>query len=223
MSVFQVWGKEKKPIERSAINADLSLYTNCLLDIGAGDAKGSLRYAKSHPDTFVITLDSSFDAQNKTSRTASKKPEKGGSKNLLCLYGNVKESSKFLENIADEVRVILPWGDLLEGIAEISEEVVNTLSIMTKDQGMITYVINAEIWKENLPKSLSHLGDVTPNFFLNNSEKFQKYNQQIKDSRYLELNEIADLDTTWSAKLMSSRNNADFVMATAVVKKNRQH
>ena len=218
MTVFRVWGKEKKPIERSAIDADLSLYSNCIIDVGAGDAKGSWRYAKAHPDTFVISLDSSFNAQDKTSRVAAKKPEKGGAKNLLCLYGNVKDA-EVLKDVANEIRVILPWGDLLEGIAEISNEIVGSLSDICKEEGKIIYIINAEIWEENLPKHLEHLGRITPEFFIDNKTMFEKFGQQIVESHDMELDEIRDLDTTWSAKLMSSRTIANFVKATVVVKK----
>lgn len=191
-------------------------YQSVVLDIGAGDGKGSFRYAKKNPDSLVVAIDSSFDALEEVSVSAARKPQKGGAENLVCLYGNIKASSFDIEEIADVVRVYLPWGDLLEGIAELNSETLLSISRCAKKNAEIEIVINAEIWKNNLPKSLSHLGEITPNFFLSQKGNFQKSKIKILDSWLLTKTEIEDLDTTWSKKLMSSRDIADFVMAKGV-------
>lgn len=219
MPVLRVWGKEKRPIDRAEIIELASNYSRCVVDVGSGDAKGSLRYARSHPQTLVISIDSSFDSQTKTSRTALKKPEKGGAPNLLCIYANIKDVAIDLANISDHVRVILPWGDLLTGIAQFSSEILSPLAAIAKNGSDVSFIINAEIWNENLPKELSHLGEINPEFFLNNKDKFSTHGLEVISSNLMSKAEINEIDTTWSAKLMSSRDVADFVMATVKVQK----
>ncbi|HMS24185.1 MAG TPA: class I SAM-dependent methyltransferase [Acidimicrobiia bacterium] len=217
MTTYIVQGKERFTANQAEVQDVVLYYEKCILDVGAGDGKGSLRYARAHPDTYVFALDSSFDALTKTSKAALKKPSRGGVENLMCLYGNIRDSYQYLRCMADHIRVILPWGDLLEGIAEVSEDIVGALALCGGKDTKITFVINAEIWKNNLPSRLSHLGEITPDFFLSHNADFAKYGIEITEAHTMTIEEIQELDTTWSAKLMSSRKMANFVMATGVL------
>ncbi len=217
MTTYIVQGKERFVANHAEVQDVVSHYDNCVLDIGAGDGKGSLRYARAHPDTYVIALDSSFDALTKTSKAATKKTSRGGIENFMCLYGNIRDSHEELKYMATHVRVILPWGDLLEGIAEVNEDIVGALGYCGGSDTKITFVINAEIWKNNLPARLSHLGEITPDFFLSRRNDFARYGIEITEAHIMSKEEITALDTTWAAKLMSSRTMAEFVMATGVL------
>lgn len=217
MTTYLVAGKKQTRIEHHEVLARAGSFTRCLLDVGAGDGKGSLRFARAHPDTFVIAIDSSFDALTSTSKKAEKKPSRGGVDNLMCLYGNIRESHEALKGVAHYIRVILPWGDLLEGIAEVDPAIVTALANCGKVQAEFGCVINAEIWKKNLPAHLGHLGPITPEFFMSRHDDFIRYGIDIKESHLMSMYEIEDLDTTWATKLMLSREYADFVMATGVV------
>lgn len=217
MTTYKVQSKERHLVSRDDVFLFCSSYNQCVLDIGAGDGKGSLRYARKHSEAAVIALDSSYGALQETSKSASKKPSRGGAENLLCLYGNIKEAHEELTHCADYIRIYLPWGDLLEGIAEQRSDILQSIARCARTNAHIDIVINAEIWKNNLPKNLAHLGEVTPSFFLDHKDRFLESGISINQSRLLSDEEISSLDTTWSAKLMSSRTRADFVMATGVV------
>lgn len=216
MKTQKVLGKDHETLSRDFLIQLQSNFNSVLLDIGAGDGKGSLRFARKYPEVLVIAIDSSFDALEKTSTTSRKKPSRGGVNNMLCLYGNIKNSADDLIEIADVVRILLPWGDLLEGIATLDEEMLCAISKCVKPGAKIEIVINAEIWKTNLPKSLEYLGEITPDFFTSNSEIFKKAEIEILESYEIPLKEIEELDTTWTNKLMSSRKSASFIMAKGV-------
>lgn len=190
-----------------------------MLDIGAGDAKGSLRFARENPDTAVIAVDSSYDALEKSSKIASKKPARGGATNLLCLYADAKDLSEIFSNQINEVRIYLPWGSLLESIADIDPSLFETINDICVDDASFNIVINAEIWRNNLPQKFEHIREITPDFFENRRQELKELGFELVDSRLLDIEEIKKLDTTWTAKLMSSREIADFVMAKGVVKK----
>lgn len=213
MTTHLVQGKEYKKISRDEIIVLSSGYQEVVFDIGSGDGKGSFRYAKQNLDKLVIAIDSSYEALQETSRQALKKQNRGGATNLICLYGNIKESSADLEAISDFIRIYLPWGDLLEGIAEKDKDMLTSISRCSKQGGNIEIVINGEIWKNNLPKHLGHLGMINPEFFMTNIDIFSNYGIQIHESYKMNTEEIKQLNTTWTAKLMSSRDIADFIMA----------
>ncbi len=217
MTTYLVAGKKQTRIDHSDVLTRASSYSDILLDIGAGDGKGSLRYARAHPETLVIAIDSSFDALTSTSKKSEKKPSRGGVENLMCLYGNIRESHKVLRGVADHVRVILPWGDLLAGIAQVDPHLLVPLADCGKTGAEFACVINAEIWNKNLPANFAHLGQITPEFFISRHSDFIKCGIDIKESHLMSIFEIEDLDTTWAIKLMLSRDYADFVMATGVV------
>ncbi len=210
---------EKVETTSSQIEAFLSDYDYRVLDIGAGDGKGSLRYARANQDKGVISLDLAWDALDKTSSNAAKKFDRGGSKNILFLCANAFEISDHIIEQIDLMRIYLPWGDLLEGLAENNEKLLTSLTSTLREGAEYEIVINSEIWKENLPKHLEHLGEITPEFFITNNSVLENFGYSLKETRYLNVDEIKELDTTWSAKLMSSRTNANFVMAKAVFHK----
>ncbi len=216
MNTQVVVGKDREILSRDLLNQKVQAFDSVLIDIGAGDGKGSLRYARKHPRTLVIAIDSSFDALEKTSLATKKKPSRGGVENLLCLYGNIKKSVQDLSGLAGLTRVILPWGDLLEGIACMDEETLKAIADCTKLGSHIEIVVNGEIWKSNLPKHLEHLGEVTPDFFISNQDVFKNSGITILESYEMLKDEIIKLDTTWTSKLMSSRIVASFIMAKAV-------
>ena len=216
MTAHIVRGKDRELVTRDFFVNQTKNFTNTVLDVGAGDGKGSLRHARSHPETLVIALDSSFEALTETSKSGLKKPAKGGAHNLICVYGNIKDACDDLNDCADLVRVYLPWGDLLTGIAEISEDIVKAISVCAKKESTIEFVINAEIWRSNLPKHLENIGEITPEFFISNSGSFKSFGIDIVEAHKMSLEEISNLDTTWSHKLMSSRESADFIMAKGV-------
>ena len=210
---------QKKETSLIEIEEFLSKYQIHVLDIGAGDAKGSLRYARSHRDVGIIALDLSWDAFDKSSKSAARKYERGGAENIAFLCANAFGISRYINNNIDLMRIYLPWGNLLEGLAENNEKLITSLAATLKDGAEYEIVINSEIWRENLPKHLAHLGEITPDFFVTNNSVLENFGFALKETRYLTNDELKELDTTWSARLMSSRTRANFVMAKAVYKK----
>lgn len=211
-----VKGKDREELSRGLFLDLIEKYNKVILDIGAGDAKGTLRDARNHENSLYVAIDSAYNSLEKSSKQAHRKKTRGGVDNLLCVYGNIKDSYQTFENLCDEVRVILPWGDLLTGIAELDKNILNSISSCAKIDGEITIIINGEIWKENLPKRLSHLGEITPDFFINNKDEFAKCGIKVTNSEIMSHGEVENLNTTWSAKLLSSRDHADFIKAKAV-------
>ena len=208
-----VAGKTRENITREFLVDKTQKFNEVILDIGAGDGKGSLRKARSSPDSSVIALDSSFNALEESSKVALRKPSKGGVSNLICIYANIKNCSDLLEGIADLVRVYLPWGDLLEGIATCNPEIMKSITNSAKHGCEIQIVVNAQIWKENLPHNLTHLSEVTPHFFNQNKEILNTFGFQLTHAYEMTKEEIELLDTTWTHKLLSSRDTASFIMA----------
>lgn len=217
--VFEVSRGVKSETNRDSIETFLHPYKNRIMDVGAGDAKGSLRYAREHKDSAVIALDLSWDALNDSSKTAAKKHSRGGTENIVFLCASAFDISSILIEQIDLMRIYLPWGDLLEGIAENNERLLTSLASTLRKGAELEIVINSEIWRENLPNHLAHVGEITPDFFEQNNSVLENFGFTLKETRYLTMDEIAELDTTWSAKLMSSRITAHFVMAKAVFQK----
>ena len=217
--IFSVIRGEKIETSSAEIEAFLAKYDTHVMDVGAGDAKGSLRYARANPNAAVLALDLSWDAFDKSSKNAAKKFERGGAENIMFLCANAFEVSNFIDNQIDLMRIYLPWGNLLEGLAENNEKLLTSLASTLHNDAIFEIVINSEIWKENLPKHLAHLGEITPDFFVTNNSVLENFGYALKETRFLTSDEIKELDTTWSAKLMSSRSQANFVMAKAVYRK----
>lgn len=87
-----------------------------MIDLGTGDGKAAQALASSEPRTFVIGIDASTRPMADVSRRAARSAHKGGRPNLLFVVASAEAPPPELAGVADEVRVVLPWGSLLRGL-----------------------------------------------------------------------------------------------------------
>jgi 16S rRNA (adenine(1408)-N(1))-methyltransferase len=104
--------------------------------LGTGDGAAVLRLARREPETLVIGVDTNASAMRAPSDRASRKPSRGGTPNALFLAGTLDELATLppLAGVVTEVRVILPWGSLLQNAACAEASFVADLRrLMTRD------------------------------------------------------------------------------------------
>ena len=177
------------------------------IDLGTGDGRYVYKMAKFNPKTLFLGIDPS----HKQLETYSKKVNKDRLNNALFVWSSLENLNHKLDNLANKLNIILPWGTLLQHIAKATPIYIKELANMVRSSGQITIIMGYH--PENEPNEIERLdldnlslsyieNKIVPEFEKNGFSKV-KLIEVTKD----ELNEI---ESTWSKKLTFGQNRPIF-------------
>ncbi len=113
-----------------------------MVDIGTGDGRFVLDYAKQHPDTLCIGIDASLDGLADASRRAARKPARGGVSNALFILCAAEQLPKELRGFADIVTINYPWGSLLKAVIEPRVDIMKKIARLAKPNASLRILLN---------------------------------------------------------------------------------
>lgn len=182
------------------------------VDVGTGDARYAYALATEHPDWLVIGVDALDEPMGEVAYKASRKPARGGRANLVLLRASVETLPAALQGIADEVTVLLPWGQLLEGIVRARADVLRGLASLLRPGGRLAVTLNGEIWEEWTPARYEDLPVPTEAYVAEViAPGCAGVGIALERARVLTAAEAHALPTTWARKLGHGREHPRFV------------
>ena len=113
-----------------------------IIDIGTGDGRAALAAAQAEPSALVVGLDADAGAMSEVSRRAARPPRKGGRPNLLFAVAAAESPPAELHGLADEVRILFPWGSLLRGVLGRDGAVAGGLAALAKPGAQLVAVVS---------------------------------------------------------------------------------
>jgi SAM-dependent methyltransferase len=117
-------------------------YRDVFVDVGCGDGKWALRFARAHPEAFVVGIDLSANAVASASARAGRKPARGGAENCAFVVGDALRPPGALRGVAAEVLVAYPWGSLLRAVGEPQVEALSSLTALLRPGGRFVAYLN---------------------------------------------------------------------------------
>lgn len=132
------------PLDARALAGRIADAARVVVDVGAGDGRYALAWARDEPGALVIGVDPAADNLREVAARAARR--RGGAPNLVLLRAAVEALPPVLRARADEVHVILPWGRLLEGLVVPDPAVVGGLGALAKPGGRLRVLLNAGAW-----------------------------------------------------------------------------
>lgn len=185
----------------------LAPYRRVVVDVGAGDGRSAYAYARENPDTFVVGLDILKENLAEAARRALRKPQRGGVPNVAYVWAGAEEPPSELAGRCDEVRVVLPWGRLLEGLALGHGDVLAGLATLAAPGAALRVVLNCEVWSRNTPVRVSHLPELTPHYVRETlTPRYRAYGLEVTETRMLSREEVRAIRSPWAKRLRSSRD-----------------
>ena len=189
------------------LNNYASAFNALCVDIGTGDGKRLYRTAKADPDTLYIGIDPVKENMLDTVKKASKKPEKGGLKNLLLVVGAVESMPAELHGMADEVTVYFPWGSLLESVVKPIAESMLQIRATAKPGAAYTIVTTyqsiyegAEIEKRGLPELSKEY------FETEHASSLKELGFITEEVTELTPEDVQEIGTQWAKRLGNGRS-----------------
>src|SRR4029453_7667927 len=98
-----------------------------LTHLGTGDGRAALALAEAEPTTLVIGVDADAASMAETSRRAARR---AAVPNVLFLVASAEAPPSELLGLADEVRILFPWGSLLRGLLGHDERVARGIAAL---------------------------------------------------------------------------------------------
>ena len=186
--------------KQKEISAIPSGFEKTIIDLGTGDGKFVYKKALKNPQNLYIGVDPSTKQMKKFSRKAVRKKLK----NVLFVIGSIELLPKELENTADKLFIILPWGSLLEKIVNPTENTIQKLSSLIKNKGKIEIIFGYSPELEPSEIRRLDLPDLNKTYIKANIlPKFKKLGNCL-----LEKIKPANIDTAWAKKLNFSQDRS---------------
>jgi 16S rRNA (adenine(1408)-N(1))-methyltransferase len=176
-----------------------------VLDVGTGDGKHVLAVARRRPDTLVVGLDAGPDAMRKTAARAAAKPAKGGVPNAVFVWAAVEDLPAELADVT-EVHCLMPWGSLLRAFVEPNEVVLRGVAARCRPGAPFLLTLNLHAWRPPVPE-VGDTAEPTPESVADLAPTYAAAGWRVDAADYLDATGIAELGTSWTKRLGSSRTD----------------
>ncbi len=202
----QVVGKRTLDLDGVAFAALREPYRRLVVDLGTGDGKHVLAVARRHPEALVVGLDASPDALRRTGLRAADKPARGGTPNALFIWSAVEQLPAELDGM-DEVHCLMPWGSLLRALVRPDLDVLTAVAARCRPGATFLVTLNLHAWRPAVPE-VGETAEPTPETAAERlAAAYAGAGWHLERAWYPDADELADLGTSWTKRLGSSRTD----------------
>jgi 16S rRNA (adenine(1408)-N(1))-methyltransferase len=180
-----------------------------VLDVGTGDGKHAVQLARQRPDELVIGLDAAKDNLRKVSARADLA-------NLLFVWAPVEQLPAELTGIA-ELHVLMPWGSLLRGMLGDGAAMLSELASRCVTDAEFLLTLNLHAWRPPVPEVGGHAEPTPETALAELAPVYRGHGWRLDAARYLDEARVAELATSWTRRLNSSRDRLDVLALTGVI------
>jgi 16S rRNA (adenine(1408)-N(1))-methyltransferase len=175
-----------------------------VLDLGTGDGKHVLAEARRRPDSVVVGLDAQPDAMRRTAARAGAKPARGGVPNALFVWAAVEQLPGELAGITD-VHCLMPWGSLLRAMVAPEPAVLRAIAARCAPDARFLITLNLHAWRPPVPE-VGVTTEPSPESATGSlADAYAAAGWHLETADYLDAAAIAQLGTSWTKRLGSSR------------------
>jgi 16S rRNA (adenine(1408)-N(1))-methyltransferase len=206
--VRAVVGKSTSELDAAALHELRGRFpAGLVLDLGTGDGKHVLTVARRRPDTLVLGLDAGPDQMRRTAARAAAKPARGGVPNAAFVWAAVEDLPRELTGIT-EVHALMPWGSLLRALVTPDQTVLRSITERCAPEARFLVTLNLHAWRPPVPE-VGDTAEPTPDSVERLADAYANAGWRLDRAEYLDTAGIADLGTSWTKRLSSSRSAFD--------------
>ena len=169
-----------------------------IVDLGTGDGRAALTLAESEPRTLVIGIDADAASMAETSRRAARPPAKGGRPNLLFVVAAAETPPPELLGLADEVRILFPWGSLLRGVLGADERVARGIAGLARPGGHVSAIVSV-----TTRDGLDEIASLDPDGLAGIAAAARRSGLRLIGTRQLDAEDVRATRSTWGRRLLS--------------------
>jgi 16S rRNA (adenine(1408)-N(1))-methyltransferase len=212
-----VAGKVTADLDASALaSLRTRIGPELVVDIGTGDGKHVLAEARRRPSALVVGLDAGPDAMRRTAARAAGKSAKGGVPNALFVWAAVEALPPELNGIT-EVHCLMPWGSLLRALVTPDEGMLRAVAQRCVSGAPFLIALNLHAWRPPVPE-VGDTAEPTPESARQVlAPAYARAGWTLTAADYLDAAQVAELGTSWTKRLGSSRETLDVLALRGTV------
>ncbi|MBU7009496.1 MAG: hypothetical protein HXS46_02305 [Theionarchaea archaeon] len=217
MEIIQ--GKKTSEMEQEEFRKIIAPYSSVNVEIGTGKGKFVYEMAKNHPKAFFIGVDADRNNLEKYSHKIYRKPERGGLPNALYVISNVEELPPELNNTANIIWVILPWGSLLQGLILARTSLLQNMMRISCAKGILNLYISYDVKYE--PTKMENLGLPELTCELIDEKLAPMYSSEgitITERKILDNEALKEISSQWARQLAYGRKRKTFFIKAEINK-----
>ncbi len=169
-----------------------------IVDLGTGDGRAALTLAETDPRTLVIGIDADAASMAETSRRAARPSVRGGRSNLLFVVAAAESPPPELLGIADEVRILFPWGSLLRGVLGADERVALGIARLAHPGGRVSAIVSVTP-RDGLDRTISF----DPAALDGLIDATQRFGLRLTATRRADVEDVWATRSTWGRRLLA--------------------
>ncbi len=200
----QVIGKATIDLDAAAFAAVRSRFAGVLVDLGTGDGKHVLTEARRRPDSLVVGLDAAPDPMRRTAARAAAKPARGGVANALFVWAAVEQLPTELAGVT-EVHCLMPWGSLLRALVTPELPVLRAIAAVCVPGAPFLVTLNLHAWRPAVPEVGATVEPTPDSALAQLAPAYASAGWTLDAADYLDDAQLAELGTSWTKRLGSSR------------------
>ncbi len=176
-----------------------------VLDLGTGDGRFIFKNAQKHPSILYIGVDPSQKQLGIYSKEATKRKLT----NTLFVLAAVENLPSELNEVADKVFVLYPWGSLLQGVATADQKTLQTLRTLLRPNGLLEIVYGYSSESDYGEYKRLNLDNLDIEYIKNDLiPKFETAGFTVVSTELLNKSQRGNYESTWSKKLSFGRDRA---------------
>lgn len=173
-----------------------------VVDIGTGDGRFVYRSALRDPNRFFIGIDANVSPLKKISMKATRRPAKGGARNLIFLQAPVENLPEELNGTADEVHIHFPWGSLLGSLIRAETGVIRGLRGICAEGATLEIIFGLDPVRDGSEMRRLHLPEITADLVnLKLVPEYAEAGFRKLEARILDPEEWKRIESSWTKKL----------------------
>jgi 16S rRNA (adenine(1408)-N(1))-methyltransferase len=151
----------------------------------------------------------------RTAARAAAKPAKGGQPNAIFVWAAVEDLPLELTEVT-ELHCLMPWGSLLRTFVTPDEELLRGIAARCRPAAGFLLTLNLHAWRPPVPE-VGATGEPTPESMARRSARYASSGWRIDAADYLDPAGLAELGTSWTKRLGSSRDALDVLAVRGTI------
>ena len=186
-----------------------SKYKEIEIDLGTGNGRYVYKKALKNPEKLYIGIDPAEKQLRKYSRKAVRK----NLENVLFVLASAEMLPQELKNTTNQLNILLPWGSLLDYVANFNPKIIKEIKALLKLNGKIRMLFGYSQTQEPTETDRLNLEKLTEKYL--KQELLPKYKEnglEILECKKLEKEELGEFETSWSKKLKYGKPRSIFLL-----------
>lgn len=170
-----------------------------IIDLGTGDGRAALALAEAEPTSLVIGLDADAASMAETSRRAGRVSARGGRANLLFVVAAAETPPAELIGLADDIRILFPWGSLLRGVLGRDERIARGIAALARPGARVTATVSV-----TPTDGVGGIGALDVETISDVAADLRTAGLRLAGSRRVDRDEVRATRSTWGRRLLGT-------------------